>query len=112
MTRTSFSLLLVLPFILASCASAPPVDWDRPFQPLTTTPVFLHDLTIANPPYPLPHYPNYLDEPTRFVFRPRRVVNLPPDTTAEESLAPEANDLPYLQNGILYVDPNAIRTLP
>ena len=111
MTRTtaSLSLLVALPFALAACSTPSTtgvVDWARPIQPTTSTPVFLHDLAIANPPYPLPSYPNYFDEPTRFEFHPRPTIYLAPDSGIDETEEAAPDDGSYLENGILYVDPN------
>jgi hypothetical protein len=51
------------------------VDWNRPFQPAAgSAPVFLHNMAIANQPYPRDVYANFWEEPTRFEFRPRNVI--------------------------------------
>jgi hypothetical protein len=71
------SALAAAALALAACSgpNVPVTDWSRPFQPLTgKPPVFLHNLAIANPPYPRDRYANYEDEPTRFIFRPRNVT--------------------------------------
>jgi len=65
---------------LAACATpapAPAVDWNQPFQPtVSRPPVFLHNMAIANPPHPWALYLDYMDEPTRFEFRPRNLILL------------------------------------
>ena len=73
----SLAVLAALPMVLCACSGSnvAAVDWNRPFTPMTgPAPVFLHDVAIANPPYPRDHYVNYEDEPTRFIFRPRNLV--------------------------------------
>ncbi len=72
----SLAALASVALAVAACASDPgPVDFNRPFKPLTgPAPVFLHDVTIVNAPYPHDSYPNFEDEPTRFIFRPRNVI--------------------------------------
>ncbi len=72
----SLATLTAVALSLGACASNPgPVDFNRPFKPLTgPAPVFLHNVIIANAPYPHDYYPNYEEEPTRFIFRPRNVV--------------------------------------
>ena len=71
----SLAGLVAFSLAVAACASNPgPVDFNRPFKPMTgPAPVFLHDLAIANAPYPHDNYVNYEDEPTRFIFHPRNV---------------------------------------
>jgi len=82
MTRktTSVCILAGLALALAACAApapAPAVDWNRPFENVTNSrPVFLHNMAIANQPYPHDHYVDYLDEPTRFEFRPHNLILL------------------------------------
>ena len=99
-TTASLSLLVGFSLALAACATSAPT------QPATSTPVFLHDMAIANPPYPHDLYPDYLDEPTRFEFRPRPPILQMQDNGTDEPDEPVANDGSYLENGILYVDPN------
>jgi hypothetical protein len=73
-------ILVLTPVVLAmgACAMDPntsAVNWNRPYQPLAgPPPTFSHDLAIANPPYPRDVYGDYMDEPTRFEFRPRNVI--------------------------------------
>jgi hypothetical protein len=95
----ALNLLVALSLALAACATPAPT-------PTTSTPVLLHDMAIANPPYPRPLYANILDEPTRFEFRPRHLILQTPDNAPDEPAEPVANDGSYLENGILYVDPN------
>jgi len=82
MTRKTmcFCVLAGFSLALAACATpapAPAVDWNRPFAPVANSrPVFLHNMAIANQPYPLEVYVDYLDEPTRFEFRPRNLIYL------------------------------------
>jgi hypothetical protein len=72
----SLAILATVSLALAACASNPgPVDFGRPFRPMTgPAPEFLHNVLIANAPYPHDAYPNYEEEPTRFIFRPRNVI--------------------------------------
>jgi hypothetical protein len=73
----SLAVLAAVSLAVAACAetNVAPVDWNRPFTPMTgPPPVFLHNVAIANPPYPHDLYVNYEDEPTRFIFRPRNVI--------------------------------------
>lgn len=101
-------LLASLGLTLAACATShteSAADWNRPFVPATTPPVFSHDLAITNPPYPRPYYPNYLDEPTRFEFRGRPFVG-PQEDAGTDQTDESTSTYPYLENGILYVDPD------
>ena len=110
-----FGLLAPLALVLAGCATPEStggvMDWNRPVRPMTMPPVFNHDMAIANPPYPRPAYADYLDEPTRFAFHPRKVAIAPADAVAEQTQEDGQTQengpaLPYLENGVLYVDPN------
>jgi hypothetical protein len=108
-TTAFVSLSVGLCLALAACATYAPTpaeEWNRPVELAASTPVLLHDMAIANPPYPRPRYANYLDEPTRFEFRPRHLIIQLEDNGADETEEPAANDGSYLENGILYVDPN------
>ena len=105
----SYGLLAAFSLVLAACAtpaSTPAIDWNRPVEPAATVPVLLHDMAIANPPYPQPLYVDYLDEPTRFEFRPRHLIVELPDNGPDGTEEVAADDGSYLENGILYVDPN------
>jgi hypothetical protein len=80
MLRMALSLVVVaaVPLAMAACAgpNVAVVDWGRPFKPMTgPAPVFLHQVAIVNAPYPRDAYPHYEDEPTRFIFRPRNVID-------------------------------------
>ena len=73
MTGNTFSLCLIagLSLMLGACATPAPVE------PVTMhTPLLLHDMAIANPPHPQVRYVDYMDEPTRFEFRPRNIIML------------------------------------
>jgi len=73
----SLAALAAVSLALGACAESNVAipDWNRPFKPMTgPAPVFLHNLAIANPPYPHDSYPNFEDEPTRFIFHPRNVT--------------------------------------
>ncbi len=80
MTRIlSVCVLAGLSLALGAC-TMPGVHWSRPVMPAVSyPPVLLHDMAIANPPHPLLLYADYMDEPTRFVFRPRNIIMLEED---------------------------------
>jgi hypothetical protein len=89
-------LLAAVSAALAACAApagAEPLDWNRPFQPMTRVPVFSHDMAIANPPHPQPYYVDYMDEPTRFEFHPRNLMEEPADEGTEEQPAADYGTL-------------------
>ena len=94
MTRKtiSFCSLAGLSLALAACATpapAPVADWNRPYEPVASPPVFLHNMAIANQPYPHDLYLDYMAEPTRFEFRPRNLIVLDEDngTAADQTAA-------------------------
>ena len=95
MTRKTMSVCALsgLALALAACATpapGPTVDWNRPFEPATSSPpVFLHNMAIANQPYPRSIYIDYMDEPTRFEFRPHNLILLDEDngTGADQAAA-------------------------
>jgi hypothetical protein len=76
MTRSlSVILLAGLSLALGACATPAGVDWSKPETPLVTyPPTFLHNMVIVNPPHPQVLYADYMEEPTRFVFRPKNIV--------------------------------------
>ena len=82
MTRKTKSFCTLAGFALALAAYAtsapvPVADWNRPYEPATASPpVFLHNMAIANQPYPHDLYLDYMAEPTRFEFRPRNLIVL------------------------------------
>jgi hypothetical protein len=100
MTLRSLSLLASLALVFTACASqntGSAVDWNRPLVPATTPPVFLHDISIANPPYPR-------NEPTRFEFGHRIPPTLQKHTPARP--VPDLPGIPRLENRIVYADPS------
>ena len=113
MNRAACALLTAaVTLALAACATpsttATPTDWNRPFVETKQVPVFQHDMAIANPPHPQPHYINYADEPTRFEFHPRNVIYDEPANDNGDNADETGGDMSggTLENGILYVDPN------
>jgi hypothetical protein len=104
----SHGLLAGLALVMAACAtpaSTPAIDWNRPVA-VATVPVLRHDMAIANPAHPQPLYVDYLDEPTRFEFRPRHLIVEVPYNGTDQTEEVAADDGSYLENGVLYVDPS------
>jgi hypothetical protein len=100
------TLLAGMSTMIAACAAPQPLDWSRPAAESSIKPILLHDMAIANPPYPGSYYPNYMDEPTRFEFHPRPPMPPPDEENPDEGGDTAAADGSYIENGILYVDPN------
>jgi hypothetical protein len=76
MTCRACYVLALTSLALAACAApTAPTAWNLPTENNMPQPNLLTRAEEkANPPHPYAYYPNFEDEPTRFIFRPRNVV--------------------------------------